>query len=80
VLLVSGELDYPTSRADALEMVSALQAGYVDTGRVRLSTVAGLEHPLAERPGLEPAPQTPLARVVDRMVSEWFQENLSSAA
>ncbi|CUU59077.1 Alpha/beta hydrolase family protein [Parafrankia irregularis] len=79
VLVVSGELDYPASRADALDMVVALQAAYPDADRVRLSTVAGLEHPLAERPGLEPAPQTPLARVVDRMATEWFQTHLSRA-
>ncbi|MDT3439746.1 hypothetical protein QOZ89_09000 [Pseudofrankia sp. BMG5.37] len=78
VLVVSGELDYPTSRADAHDLVPALQAGYPDTGRVRLSTIAGLEHPLAEPPGLEPAPPTPLARAVDRVVSEWFQANQPS--
>jgi pimeloyl-ACP methyl ester carboxylesterase len=80
VLVVSGELDYPAMRADAAELVPALQAGYADADRVRLETVAGLEHPLAERPGLEPAPQTPHARIVDDLISEWFQKNLSPAA
>ncbi|ONH27293.1 alpha/beta hydrolase family protein [Pseudofrankia asymbiotica] len=78
VLVVSGELDYPTSRGDAHELVLALQAGYPDTGRVRLSTIAGLEHPLAEPPGVDPAPQTPLAKAVDSVVSDWFQTNLST--
>ncbi|SQD98375.1 MULTISPECIES: alpha/beta hydrolase-fold protein [unclassified Parafrankia] len=76
VLVVSGELDYPISRSDAGELMAALQAEYQDPARVRLSTIAGLDHPLAEQPGIEPAPQIPLAKVVDRVVSEWFRANL----
>lgn len=79
VLVVSGELDYPTSRADARELIPALKAGYTEPGRVSLSTIVGLAHPLAESPGLEPAAPTALAKVVDRVVSEWFQTHLRGA-
>jgi hypothetical protein len=76
VLVVSGSLDYPTSRADAGQFVTALQAEHRDPARALLMTITGLDHPLAERPGLEPAPQLPLARTVDRLVSDWLRANL----
>jgi dienelactone hydrolase len=76
VLLVSGALDYPNSRADADALVTALQAEYQEPDRVRLTTIEGLDHPLAERPGLEPAPQLPLAKVVDRVVGDWLCAHL----
>ncbi|WP_018637129.1 alpha/beta hydrolase family protein [Parafrankia elaeagni] len=44
--------------------------------RIRLETIPGLDHPLAEQPGVEPAPQTPLARVVDETVTAWFRTHL----
>nr|WP_248821209.1 alpha/beta fold hydrolase [Frankia sp. AgB32] len=80
VLVVSGELDYPNFRTDARELVATLQADYQDPARVRLTTIEGLDHPLAERPGLEPAPQLPLAKAVDRVVSAWLRANLWSGA
>ena len=70
VLVVSGELDHPPLRADALELAEALPRG-------RLVSVPGLDHSLAERPGVEPAPQIPNARVVDHAVSDWFNQHLS---
>jgi dienelactone hydrolase len=73
LLVVSGELDYPISRADADELVAALRALYADPDRIRLTTIPGLDHPIADRPGDEPAPQIPLARVVDDAVTEWFR-------
>jgi pimeloyl-ACP methyl ester carboxylesterase len=70
VLVVSGELDHPPLRADALELAAALP-------RSRLVSVPGLDHPLAERPGVEPAPQIPNARVVDHAVTDWFNQHLT---
>lgn len=67
VLVVSGELDYPALRADARDLADALL-------RAELVSVPGLAHPLAERPGIEPAPQTRLAAVVDAAVTGWFQK------
>ncbi|MEX5637658.1 alpha/beta hydrolase family protein [Parafrankia sp. FMc2] len=85
LLVVSGEHDYPRSRADAAELVAALgDAGSASDGsgasdgpeRIRLQTIPGLDHPLAEQPGVEPAPQTPLARLVDETVTAWFRTHL----
>ncbi|WP_327065113.1 alpha/beta hydrolase family protein [Kitasatospora sp. NBC_01302] len=77
LLLVSGELDFPGLRTDAAELVAALRERYAEPERVRLTTVAGLAHPLAERPGLEPAPQLPVAKAVDETVSAWFRQHLT---
>ncbi|MCK2238755.1 MULTISPECIES: S9 family peptidase [unclassified Crossiella] len=70
LLVVSGELDHPALRADALELVEA--AG----DRAELLSIPGLAHPLAEEPGIEPAPQLPLARVVDTGLTTWFRRHL----
>jgi pimeloyl-ACP methyl ester carboxylesterase len=73
VLVVSGEQDIPVFRQDAAALVDAL-------GEARLITVPGLEHPLAERPGLEPAPQLPVATIVDKAITEWFVRSLTGSA
>lgn len=72
LLVLSGELDYPALRADAQELTARLRELYDAPDHVRLTTVPGLGHPLAERPGLEPAPQLPLAKDVDAAATEWF--------
>lgn len=71
-LVVSGEDDYPGLRADAVALAAALPQG-------RLVTVPGLAHPLAERPGEEPAPQLPVAKAVDATMTEWLATHLGSA-
>lgn len=35
-----------------------------------------LAHPLADEPGIEPAPQQPLAREVDSRLTTWFHRHL----
>jgi dienelactone hydrolase len=76
LLLVSGELDYPISRADAGELLAALRPGYADADRVRLETIPGLDHPIANRTGPETAPQIAVAKLVDDAVTEWFRRHL----
>jgi pimeloyl-ACP methyl ester carboxylesterase len=72
VLAVVGAEDDPAHRASAQEFVAAL-AG---STRSELQVVAGMGHALAEEPGVEPAPQTPQARAVDRLAVGWFQRAL----
>ena len=43
-----------------------------------LTVVPGLEHALADEPGVEPAPQTPAAAVVDRHATAWLRQHLSA--
>jgi pimeloyl-ACP methyl ester carboxylesterase len=73
LLVVSGELDHPALRADAFDLVDAVG------DRAELLSIPGLAHPLAEEPGIEPAPQLPLARKVDAGLTTWFQRHLTSA-
>lgn len=70
LLVVSGERDHPALRADALHLVDALG------DRGELLSIPGLAHPLAEEPGIEPAPQLPPAREVDAGLTRWFRRHL----
>ncbi|KFZ78790.1 hypothetical protein ED92_30610 [Amycolatopsis sp. MJM2582] len=76
LLLVSGEDDYPSLRTDADDLVTALRERYARPDDVQLARVAGLAHPLAEEPGIEPAPQLPIAKLVDDTVAEWLARHL----
>ncbi|TCJ95691.1 prolyl oligopeptidase family serine peptidase [Nocardia alba] len=78
VLLVSGELDHPTFRTDATDLVTALREQYTHPDTVELATVPGLPHPLAEEPGLEPTPQLPSAEAVDEILTQWFLQRLTA--
>ncbi|GAA1318692.1 alpha/beta hydrolase family protein [Pseudonocardia xinjiangensis] len=77
LLLVSGERDHPELRTDAAALVDALRERYAHPEEVELVTVADLAHPLADEPGLEPAPQLPTARVVDEVVTRWWRRQLA---
>ncbi|WP_153034247.1 S9 family peptidase [Amycolatopsis sp. YIM 10] len=69
LLVVSGEEDHPGLRADALNLVDATGA--------ELLSIPGLAHPLADEPGIEPAPQLPRTREVDAGLTEWFRRHLT---
>ena len=77
LLVVSGELDHPALRTDATALVDALRERYVRPDEVELISVPDLPHPLADEPGLEPAPQGPAARVVDEILTQWFLRQLT---
>jgi dienelactone hydrolase len=72
LLVVSGEQDYPALRADALRLAGAVgkQAEFL--------SIPGLAHPLADEPGIEPAPQSSLAQEVDAGLTAWFQRHLQT--
>ncbi|WP_233629873.1 S9 family peptidase [Amycolatopsis sp. WAC 04197] len=76
LMLVSGEDDYPSLRTDADDLVAALRERYARPDDVQLARVPGLAHPLAEDPGIEPAPQLPIAKLVDDTVAEWLVRHL----
>lgn len=78
LLLVSGERDHPALRTDAVELVDALRLRYARPDDVELRTVPDLAHPLADEPGMEPAPQLPTAKAVDEIVSQWFRGRLAT--
>ncbi|TDC15996.1 alpha/beta hydrolase [Streptomyces sp. 8K308] len=78
LLLVSGERDHQDLRADAAALVGALRERYPRPDEVELVTVPDLAHPLAEEPGLKPAPQLPATRTVDEILTRWFVRRLTS--
>ncbi len=78
LLLVSGELDHSAFRADAVALVDALRERYTRPADVELTTVPDLAHPLADEPGLEPAPQLPTAKAVDEILTRWFRRQLTA--
>ncbi|HZG89430.1 MAG TPA: alpha/beta hydrolase, partial [Pseudonocardia sp.] len=76
LLLVSGERDHPALRADAAALVAALRERYRRPDDVELVIVPDLAHPLAEEPGLEPAPQLPATSTADEVLTRWFLRRL----
>jgi pimeloyl-ACP methyl ester carboxylesterase len=77
LLLVSGERDDPALRADAAALVDALRERHPRPDEVELVTVPDLPHPLADEPGLEPAPRRPTTRAVDEILTRWFRRRLA---
>jgi dienelactone hydrolase len=76
VLLVGGAQDEPGYR-EALEALrDALTDHYGEPDRVGFVTVPDMAHAFAEEPGMEPAPQTAVAKRVDAAVTDWFQRYL----
>jgi pimeloyl-ACP methyl ester carboxylesterase len=80
LLLVVGEDDLADGFAQPAALLrEELATRYDEPGRTELVSVPGMGHALAEEPGLEPAPQTPHAAVVDRRVVGWFGRHLVRA-
>jgi pimeloyl-ACP methyl ester carboxylesterase len=78
LLLVSGERDHPELRTDAAALVDVLREHYAHPDEIELITVPELAHPLAEEPGMEPAPQLPTTKAVDEILTQWFLRHLTS--
>jgi dienelactone hydrolase len=79
VLLVVGEEDdLEGFREPTARLRDALAREYADPSRVELVTVPGMGHPLAEEPGVEPAPQTVHAATVDGHTARWLGRHLTA--
>ena len=77
VLILVGEHDDRSGfHEPAQRLHDALADFYADSTRVQLVTVPGMGHALADEPGIEPAPQTPTAAVVDGHAARWLQHHL----
>jgi alpha-beta hydrolase superfamily lysophospholipase len=72
VLLVAGARDDPAFPLQAQRLQSELRRRYRDPERVGLASIPGMGHAFAAEPGIEPAPQTTEAKLVDAAVTEWF--------
>ena len=73
VLLVVGGRDDPAFQEPAAALRDALASRDVVS---ELVTIPDMGHALADEPGLEPAPQTPHAALVDQHAVRWFQQHL----
>jgi pimeloyl-ACP methyl ester carboxylesterase len=72
LLLVVGERDDEQGfRRPAAELQGAVGAG------AELVEISGMEHALADEPGLEPAPRTAHAAQVDTTVADWLRRHLA---
>jgi dienelactone hydrolase len=79
VLVVVGEEDDACFREPAADLVAALRRSEA-ASPAGLVIVPGMAHPLTDEPGIEPAPQSPQAAVVDGLAVRWFQRYLSLPA
>lgn len=80
LLVVSGEQDAPGMRESASHLRDAVAKALPDPQGASLLTVPGLAHPLADEPGVEPAPQWPLLRPVDERIVGFFRRHLPGLA
>lgn len=78
VLLVVGEDEDPGFREAAAALRAALERGYGSADLAELVTIPDMAHALADEPGIEPAPQTPHAAIVDSRAVQWFQRHLTA--
>ncbi len=76
ILFIVGRDDDPGFREPAEQMRTALASRYADPRRAELVVIPGMGHALAEEPGMEPAPQTREAALVDREAVRWLERYL----
>jgi len=72
ILLVTGTEDDPAFPLQAQRLQHELRQRYKDPKRVGLISIPGMGHAFAAEPGVEPAPQTAEAKLVDAAVTDWF--------
>jgi len=77
LLLVTGAEDIPAFPLQTLRLHADLRQHYRDPQRVALTSIRGMAHGFAAEPGIEPAPQTDEARLVDAAITDWFNRYLS---
>jgi hypothetical protein len=77
-LVVGADDDEAGFHEPARQLREALAQRYDDPDRAALVVVAGMEHALAEEPGVEPAPQTAHAAAVDQHTVRWLRAHLQA--
>jgi dienelactone hydrolase len=75
-VLVTGAEDDPAFLLQAQRLQSELRQRYDDPERVGLMSIPGMKHAFAAEPGIEPAPQTAEAELMDAAVTGWFSRYL----
>jgi dienelactone hydrolase len=76
VLIVQGEKDDEAFVTGSNDLRQALEEAYRDRGDVSLVRVSGLAHALANEPGVDAAPQTEGATIVDAEAAKLLEDRL----
>ena len=77
MLLITGAEDDPAFPTQTQRLQAELRRRYDDPERVSQISIPGMQHAFAAEPGIEPAPQTVPARLVEAATSQWFQRYLT---
>jgi pimeloyl-ACP methyl ester carboxylesterase len=77
LLLITGAEDDPAFRLQTQRLHSELRQRYKDPERLRQMSIPGMKHGFATEPGIEPAPQTTEAQLVDAATTNWFRGYLT---
>jgi dienelactone hydrolase len=76
LLMITGAEDDPAFARQTQRLHAELQRRYRDPQRVKLATIPDMGHAFADEPGIEPAPQTRQAQLVDAAITDWFLHHL----
>jgi dienelactone hydrolase len=76
VLLITGAEDDPAFPLQAERLHAELRQRYSDPQHVAITSIPGMPHAFAAEPGIEPAPQTAQAHLVDAAITDWFNRHL----
>lgn len=76
-LVIGADDDADGFLQPAEQLCAALTTAYADPARVDLVVVPAMAHALAEEPGVDPAPQSRDAAVVDGHVVDWLTTHLA---
>jgi alpha-beta hydrolase superfamily lysophospholipase len=79
LLLISGADDDAAFPLQVQRLHAQLRRHYDNPDRLRELSIPGMRHAFAEEPGIEAAPQTAEARLVDAAATEWFARHLAAA-
>jgi pimeloyl-ACP methyl ester carboxylesterase len=77
LLLITGADDDPAFALQTQRLLAELRGLYGDPNRLRERSVPGMKHAFAAEPGIEPAPQTAEAQLLEAAATEWFGRHLT---
>jgi dienelactone hydrolase len=75
LLLITGAEDDPAFALQAERLHSKLHEHYDDPRRVSQMSIPGMKHAFAAEPGIEAAPPTAEARLVEAATTDWFRRH-----
>lgn len=76
LLMITGDDDDRAFPRQVERLQAELRDRYHDPRRVAVTSIPGMGHAFADEPGIEPAPQTPEAKLIDAAISDWFIRHL----